>query len=170
MTTTAMASGYSPSLKKKGSRIVDYLTTTDHKTLGYMYITQSFLWFLFAGVLALIIRSQLFAPGLSVVPTKEQYNQLFTMHGAIMLLMFATPLFAGFANVLIPLQIGAPDVAFPRLNALGFWTYTVGSLIAAAGFLTPQEQPRSAGRRTCRCRPRPTRRAWVVTCGSSVSP
>ena len=60
------------------------------------------------------------------------------MHGTIMLLMFATPLFAGFANVLMPLQIGAPDVAFPRLNAFAYWLYNFGSLIAVAGFLTPQ--------------------------------
>jgi cytochrome c oxidase subunit 1 len=88
--------------------------------------------------MALVIRAQLFAPGLEVVATKEQYNQLFTMHGTIMLLMFATPLFAGFANVLMPLQIGAPDVAFPRLNALAYWFFSFGSLIAVAGFLTPQ--------------------------------
>src|SRR6478752_673422 len=90
------------------------------------------------GVMALIIRAQLFEPGLQVVATKEQYNQLFTMHGTIMLLMFATPLFAGFANVLMPLQIGAPDVAFPRLNAFAYWLFNFGSLIAVAGFLTPQ--------------------------------
>lgn len=138
MTSATAVAGYSPKLGKKGHSIVRFLTTTDHKTLGYLYIVQSFVWFLFAGVLALLIRAQLFEPGLQVIPTKEQYNQLFTMHGTIMLLMFATPLFAGFANVLVPLQIGAPDVAFPRLNALGYWTYTVGSLIAVAGFLTPQ--------------------------------
>ncbi len=86
----------------------------------------------------LVIRAQLFAPGLEIVATKEQYNQLFTMHGTIMLLMFATPLFAGFANVLMPLQIGSPDVAFPRLNALAYWFFSFGSLIAVAGFLTPQ--------------------------------
>jgi cytochrome c oxidase subunit 1 len=85
-----------------------------------------------------VIRAQLFAPGLEIVATKEQYNQLFTMHGTIMLLMFATPLFAGFVNVLMPLQIGAPDVAFPRLNALAYWFFNFGSLIAVAGFLTPQ--------------------------------
>jgi cytochrome c oxidase subunit 1 len=60
------------------------------------------------------------------------------MHGTIMLLMFATPLFAGFANVIMPLQIGAPDVAFPRLNAFAYWLYSFGSLIAVAGFITPQ--------------------------------
>ena len=68
----------------------------------------------------------------------EQYNQLFTMHGTIMLLLFATPLFAGFANALMPLQIGAPDVAFPRLNMFAYWLYLFGGLIAGAGFLTPQ--------------------------------
>jgi cytochrome c oxidase subunit 1 len=117
---------------------VDWLTTTDHKKVGYLYLITSFVYFLIGGVMALVIRAQLFAPGLEVVATKEQYNQLFTMHGTIMLLMFATPLFAGFANVLMPLQIGAPDVAFPRLNALAYWFFSFGSLIAVAGFLTPQ--------------------------------
>lgn len=123
---------------KKGNVIVTWLTSTDHKVIGYMYLISSFVWFLIGGLMALVIRAQLFAPGLEVVATKEQYNQLFTMHGTIMLLMFATPLFAGFANVIMPLQIGAPDVAFPRLNAFAFWLYTFGSLIAVGGFLTPQ--------------------------------
>jgi cytochrome c oxidase subunit 1 len=123
---------------KKGNVFVDWLTTTDHKKVGYLYLITSFMYFLIGGVMALVIRAQLFAPGLEVVATKEQYNQLFTMHGTIMLLMFATPLFAGFANVLMPLQIGAPDVAFPRLNALAYWFFSFGSLIAVGGFLTPQ--------------------------------
>jgi cytochrome c oxidase subunit 1 len=75
----------------------------------------------------------------------EQYNQLFTMHGTIMLLLFAMPLFVGFANALMPLQIGAPDVAFPRLNMFAYRLYLFRALVAAAGFLTPQGQPRSAG-------------------------
>jgi cytochrome c oxidase subunit 1 len=123
---------------KKGNVIVSWLTSTDHKVIGYMYLISSFVWFLIGGLMALLIRAQLFAPGLEIIATKEQYNQLFTMHGTIMLLMFATPLFAGFANVMMPLQIGAPDVAFPRLNAFAFWLYTFGSLIAVGGFLTPQ--------------------------------
>jgi cytochrome c oxidase subunit 1 len=123
---------------KKGNVFVDWLTTTDHKKIGYLYLITSFAYFLIGGVMALVIRAQLFAPGLEVVATKEQYNQLFTMHGTIMLLMFATPLFAGFVNVLMPLQIGAPDVAFPRLNALAYWFFSFGSLIAVSGFLTPQ--------------------------------
>ncbi len=122
----------------KGNVVVSWITSTDHKVIGYMYLITSFVYFLIGGVMALIIRAQLFAPGLEVVQTKDQYNQLFTMHGTIMLLMFATPLFAGFANALMPLQIGAPDVAFPRLNALAFWLFFFGSFIAVAGFFTPQ--------------------------------
>ncbi|GAB2459873.1 cytochrome c oxidase subunit I [Conyzicola lurida] len=123
---------------RRGNVLVSWITSTDHKTIGYMYLISSFIYFCIGGVMALIIRAQLFAPGLNIVDTKEQYNQLFTMHGTIMLLMFATPLFAGFANVLMPLQIGAPDVAFPRLNAFAYWLYSFGSLMAVAGFLTPQ--------------------------------
>src|SRR3712207_6244238 len=102
-----------------------------------MYLISSFAFFCVAGVMALLIRAELWAPGMQVVETKEQYNQLFTMHGTLMLLMFGTPLFTGFANVMVPLQIGAPDVAFPRLNALSFWFFLFGSLIATAGFITP---------------------------------
>ena len=122
---------------RKGNVVVDYLTTTDHKKIGNLYLVTSFLYFLVGGVLALVIRAQLAAPGLNITATPEIYNQIFTMHGTIMLLMFATPLFAGFANALMPLQIGAPDVAFPRLNALAYWFYNFGSFIAVAGFFLP---------------------------------
>ncbi|HNP15091.1 MAG: cytochrome c oxidase subunit I [Cryobacterium sp.] len=122
----------------KGDLVISWLTTTDHKKIGYLYLITSFIYFCLGGVMALVIRAQLFEPGLSLLQTKDQYNQLFTMHGTIMLLMFATPLFAGFVNVIMPLQIGAPDVAFPRLNAFAYWLYSFGSLIAVAGFLTPQ--------------------------------
>ena len=125
-------------VERKGNVLVNVITSTDHKTIGYMYLVTSFIYFCLGGVMALVIRAQLFAPGLEIVQTKEQYNQLYTMHGTIMLLMFATPLFFGFANALMPLQIGAPDVAFPRLNAFTYWLYSFGSLIAVAGFLTPQ--------------------------------
>ena len=125
-------------VERKGNVVVKWLTTTDHKTIGYLYLITSFIFFCIGGVLALVIRAELFTPGLDVVGTNEQYNQLFTMHGTIMLLMFATPLFSGFANVAMPLQIGAPDVAFPRLNAFAYWLYLFGSIIAVAGFFTPQ--------------------------------
>ncbi len=135
--SAAQVTGAAPR-RSLGRVTVDLVTTTDHKTIGYMYLVTSFVWFCLAGVMALIIRAELFAPGQQVVQSPEQYNQLFTMHGTIMLLLFATPLFAGFANVIMPLQIGAPDVAFPRLNALSYWLYLFGGLIAAGGFLTPQ--------------------------------
>ncbi len=120
-----------------GQNVVRLLTTTDHKLIGKLYLTTSFAWFLVGGVMALIMRSELAFPGNQFV-SDEFFNQLFTMHGTIMLLMFATPLFFGFANVLMPLQIGAPDVAFPRLNMLSYWFYFFGALIAVSGFLSPQ--------------------------------
>ncbi|WP_084101208.1 cytochrome c oxidase subunit I [Demequina sp. NBRC 110051] len=123
---------------RSGSIVVKWITSTDHKTIGYMYLITSFIFFIIGGVLALLIRAELFAPGMQVVQSAEQYNSLFTMHGTIMLLLFATPLFAGFANVITPLQIGAPDVAFPRLNMFAYWLYLFGGVIAVAGFFTPQ--------------------------------
>jgi cytochrome c oxidase subunit 1 len=119
-----------------GQQVVRVLTTTDHKLIGKLYIGTSFAWFLIGGIMALIMRSELAAPGQQIV-NDELYNQLFTMHGTIMLLLFATPLFFGFSNVIMPLQIGSPDVAFPRLNMFSYWLFLFGGLIAAAGFLTP---------------------------------
>ncbi|QQS00851.1 MAG: cytochrome c oxidase subunit I [Austwickia sp.] len=121
----------------KGQRFVSVITTTDHKVIGNLYFVTSMFFFLLAGIMALVIRAELFEPGLQVVHNLEQFNQMFTMHGSIMLLLFATPLFAGFANALLPLQIGAPDVAFPRLNMLAYWLYLFGGLMATAGFLVP---------------------------------
>jgi len=126
----------SPKPLTKGQLAVKLLTTTDHKLIGYMYLATSFFWFLIGGLLALAIRAELAQPGLQYM-SSEQYNQVFTMHGTIMLLMFATPLFVGFANVIMPLQIGAADVAFPRMNMLSYWLYFFGSIMATAGFLTP---------------------------------
>src|SRR3954469_25843374 len=106
-----------------GRTVVKWVTSTDHKVIANLYFITSFVWFLVGGLLALLIRAELFEPGLQIVQNPEEYNQLFTMHGTIMLLLFATPLFAAFANALMPLQIGAPDVAFPRLNMLAYWLY-----------------------------------------------
>ncbi|MBB3732022.1 aa3-type cytochrome oxidase subunit I [Nonomuraea dietziae] len=121
---------------RKGLVIAKWMSSTDHKIIGHLYLITSFIFFLIGGVMALIMRAELAQPGLQLT-TNEQFNQLFTMHGTIMLLMFATPLFAGFANELMPLQIGAPDVAFPRLNMVSYWLYLFGSIIAVSGFLTP---------------------------------
>ncbi|MBA2532867.1 MAG: cytochrome c oxidase subunit I [Nocardioidaceae bacterium] len=119
-----------------GKLAVRYLTTTDHKVIGNLYLVTSFGFFLFAGVLALFMRAELTQPRLQFLD-EGTYNQFFTMHGTIMLLLFATPLFIGFANAVMPLQIGAPDVAFPRLNMFSYWLFLFGGLIAAGGFLVP---------------------------------
>nr|WP_225751280.1 cytochrome c oxidase subunit I [Pseudoclavibacter sp. Marseille-Q3772] len=137
-TPSAAEPDFSPSkVGRKGNLLFDMLTTTDHKKIGYMYLYSSVIWFCIGGVMALLIRGQLFAPGMEMIATKEQYNQLFTMHGTVMLLMFATPLFSGFANIMVPLQIGTADVAFPRLNAFAFWLYSFGAFVAVLGFITP---------------------------------
>jgi cytochrome c oxidase subunit 1 len=119
-----------------GQVIGRLLSTTDHKVIGQLYLVTSFAFFLAGGVMALIIRAELGKPGLQIV-NEEVYNQLFTMHGTIMLLLFATPLFVGFANVIMPVQIGAPDVAFPRLNMFSYWLFLFGGLITMGAFLTP---------------------------------
>ncbi|WP_051393521.1 aa3-type cytochrome oxidase subunit I [Glycomyces arizonensis] len=120
----------------RGSWLARTLRTTDAKQIGLLYFITSMAFFGIGGVLALLIRAELFRPGLQIV-SSEQYNQLFTMHGTIMLLMFATPIVFAFGNYLVPLQIGAPDVAFPRLNAYAYWLYLFGSTLAVAGFITP---------------------------------
>ena len=114
---------------EKGSRLSNLLRTTDHKTIGLMYLVTSFVFFVAGGVMAMLMRAELGQPGLQFL-SPEQYNQLFTMHGTIMLLFFATPIVFAFANYVVPIQIGAPDVAFPRLNAFAYWLYLFGTLTA----------------------------------------
>ncbi|MFC4909610.1 cytochrome c oxidase subunit I [Actinomadura gamaensis] len=121
---------------RKGTRVGDVLATTDHKVVGYLYLATAFTLFLIAGLMAMVMRAELLRPGLQVV-SAERYDQLLTMHGTIMLLLFATPTFAGFANVLVPLQIGSPDVAFPRLNTLSYYLFLFGSLLVLGGFGAP---------------------------------
>ncbi|KAE8766026.1 aa3-type cytochrome oxidase subunit I [Georgenia thermotolerans] len=135
---THLVPGLRPRKQGWGKTLVSWITSTDHKVIGYLYLVTSFVFFMIGGVLALLIRAELFEPGLQLVQSPEQYNQLFTMHGTIMMLLFATPLFTGIANITVPLQIGAPDVAFPRLNMLSYWLYLFGGLIVVAGFLTPK--------------------------------
>jgi len=125
-----------PKPMSRGRLAVRILTSTDHKVIGYLYLGTSFAWFLIGGILALLLRAELTRPGMQFL-SSEQYNQVFTMHGTIMLLMFATPLFVGFANAIMPLQLGAADVAFPRMNMLSYWLYLFGGTVALAGFLTP---------------------------------
>ena len=136
-TTGEAVPGLRPQKQSMGKTIVSWVTSTDHKTIGYMYLIVAFIFFMIGGVLALLIRAELFEPGM-LLQSKEQYNQFFTMHGTIMMFLFATPLFTAFGNILVPLQIGAPDVAFPRLNMFAFWLFLFGGLITVAGFLTPK--------------------------------
>ncbi|GAA4533822.1 cytochrome c oxidase subunit I [Amycolatopsis samaneae] len=116
------------------------LRTTDPKVIGQLYLVTSFAFFMAGGAMALLMRGELARPGLQFL-SSEQFNQLFTMHGTIMLLLYATPNLFGFANFVLPLQIGSPDVAFPRLNAFSYWLYLFGGLIVLSAFLTPGGAP-----------------------------
>ena len=104
-----------------------WFTTVDHKKIGILYGVSSFLFFVLGGLEALLIRSQLAKPGNTLL-NAEQYNQIFTMHALTMIFLFVMPMSAAFFNYLIPLMIGARDVAFPRLNALSFWVFLLGAL------------------------------------------
>ncbi|HEX2046980.1 MAG TPA: cytochrome c oxidase subunit I [Acidimicrobiales bacterium] len=115
--------------------LVGWVTTTDHKKIGILYMVTAFAFFLLGGVLALLMRAELAQPGRQLVG-ESVYNQLFTMHGSIMMFLFAVPMAAGFANYLVPLQLGAPDMAFPRLNALSYWLFLGGGLTMVSGFLS----------------------------------
>jgi len=116
------------------SWILEWLTTVDHKKIGIMYIANSFFFFFLAGILALVMRSELAVPGLQFLDDRT-YNEAFTMHGTIMIFLFVVPVLAGFANYIVPLQLGAPDMAFPRINALSFWLLPVGGLMIMSGYL-----------------------------------
>ncbi|KWT57734.1 cytochrome ubiquinol oxidase subunit I [Streptomyces albus subsp. albus] len=135
-TDTVAASPEPVRARRPGAVLVDWLTTTDHKKIGHLYLITAFGFFLVGGLLALLMRAELARPGLQIL-TNEEFNQAFTLHGTIMLLLFATPAFAGFANEIMPLQIGSPDVAFPRLNMLSYWLFLFGGLIVLASLLTP---------------------------------
>src|SRR3989475_11725141 len=104
-----------------------WVTTTDHKRIGILYMVTTFVFFCLGGVEALMMRLQLGAPDNTVV-TPQVYNQLFTMHGSTMIFLFVVPMMAGLANYFVPLMIGARDMDFPRLNALSYWL-----LVPAAG-------------------------------------
>ncbi|WP_207544769.1 cbb3-type cytochrome c oxidase subunit I, partial [Mycolicibacterium elephantis] len=120
----------------RGNLIYKLVTTTDHKLIGIMYVVTCFAFFFIGGLMALLMRAELTSTGLQFL-SNEQYNQLFTMHGTVMLLFYATPVVFGFANLVLPLQIGAPDVAFPRLNAFSYWLFLFGALVTLGGFITP---------------------------------
>jgi len=117
-----------------GLDLLGWLATTDHKRIGVMYGIAALGFFLAAGLMALVMRAELAVPGLQLL-TEQGYNGLFTIHGTAMMLLFATPMVSAFANYLVPLQVGAADMVFPRLNALSFWLFLFGGMVVMSGFL-----------------------------------
>src|SRR6187431_3024892 len=111
-----------------------WLTTVDHKKIGILYGVSSFIFFIVGGSEALLIRAQLSKPDNTLLAA-DTYNQIFTMHGVTMIFLFVMPMSSAFFNYLIPLMIGARDVAFPRLNAYSYWVFLLGGLFLNAGFL-----------------------------------
>jgi cytochrome c oxidase subunit I len=117
------------------SGLMKWLTTTDHKVIGLSYMITAIVLFFLSGIMALGIRVQLVTPHGTFI-SFQQYNELFTMHGSIMMYLFAGPFaFGGLANFIVPLQVGAPDMAFPRLNALSYWLFLGGSVTMLTSFV-----------------------------------
>jgi hypothetical protein len=133
----AAAAANAPSLSHERTDLLSWLTTTDHKRIGILYLVTSLAYFGVAGGLALTIRTQLARPNNDVV-SAHAYAQLFTLHGTAMIFLFVAPFALGLANFLIPLQIGAPDMAFPRLNATSYWMFLFGGFVIFAGAATSE--------------------------------
>jgi cytochrome c oxidase subunit I len=124
-------------------RVASWLTTVDHKRIGILYIWTALVFFGLGGLLALLIRTQLATPNESFL-TKNSYNQVVTIHGTTMIFLVVVPILAGFGNYLVPLMIGARDMAFPRLNALSYWLYLLGGVVMYLSFFA-KGGPASAG-------------------------
>src|SRR5437899_555183 len=124
---------------RTSKRWIDWVTTTDHKKIGIMYLVATFVFFMLGGVEALLMRLQLGQAG-STLLSGERYNELLTLHGTTMVFLFVVPVMAGFGNYFVPLMIGARDMAFPRLNALSFWLLLFGGIVFyATYFFHPPE-------------------------------
>jgi cytochrome c oxidase subunit I len=124
-------------------RVISWATTTDHKRIGVLYIATSLVFFAAGGILALLMRAQLAQANEHFI-TRESYNELFTIHGTTMVFLVVVPIFAGFANYLVPLMIGARDVAFPRLNALSYWLFLFGGITLYLSFFAKYGASRSS--------------------------
>ncbi|RMH13309.1 MAG: cytochrome ubiquinol oxidase subunit I, partial [Gemmatimonadetes bacterium] len=133
-TATAVEQATTAHHHEEPTGLWSWITTVDHKRIGIMYFLTAFTFFLIGGVEALMIRIQLFKPENDFV-TPELYNQLFTMHGTTMIFLVAMPMAVAFFNYVVPLQIGARDVAFPRLNAFGYWVFLLGGLFLNASWI-----------------------------------
>jgi cytochrome c oxidase subunit 1 len=123
-------------------RVMSWVSTTDHKRIGILYIATSLVFFGAGGILALLMRAQLAQANEHFI-TRQSYNELFTIHGTTMIFLVVVPIFAGFANYLVPLMIGARDVAFPRLNALSYWLFLFGGITLYLSFLAKHGAARS---------------------------
>ena len=124
---------------RQTKRWIDWVTTTDHKKIGIMYLVLTFVFFILGGVEALLMRLQLSQPSNTLL-TGEKYNELLTLHGTTMIFLFVVPVMAGFGNYFVPLMLGARDMAFPRLNALSFWLLLTGGVVFYATlFFNPPE-------------------------------
>jgi len=132
MATHALA----PATTAYRTGLYEWLTTTDHKKIGIMYVINSFLFFLIGGFFALGVRAELARPGLQIFTNEHVYNEFFSIHATVMIFLFVIPMLAGLGNYAVPLMIGAPDMAFPRVNALSFWMLPLGGMLLLAGFLT----------------------------------
>jgi cytochrome c oxidase subunit 1 len=130
MATTALT----PAVTAPRTGLYVWLTTTDHKKIGILYLVNSFVLFLVGGIFAMVVRLELAAPGLQFV-NESTYNQALTIHASLMLFLFIIPILAGFGNYVVPLMIGAPDMAFPRINALSFWLLPLAAVLMLSGFL-----------------------------------
>src|SRR5205823_6716423 len=113
----------------------DYFrVNTDHKVIGLQYICTTFFFFVAGGLMAMLMRAELAAPGMQFV-SPNTFNGLFSVHASLMIFLFIIPVFAGIANFVLPLMIGAPDMAFPRLNALSYWLLPIAGLMMPGSFL-----------------------------------
>src|SRR6266566_9653326 len=133
-TTTYFPAGKTEALPLP-SRLHEWIVTVDHKRLGILYIASSLFFFAVAGILAALMRIQLAYPNSTFLPP-QVFNRLFTMHGTTMVFLVGMPFFAGLANYLTPLMIGARDMAFPRLNAFGFWIFLFGGILLYLSYVT----------------------------------
>ncbi|MGZ4395391.1 MAG: cytochrome c oxidase subunit I, partial [Gaiellaceae bacterium] len=131
-----------PQVLLSRGRFSSWLTTTDHKRIGILYIVTSLVFFIAGGIVALVMRAQLATPNEHVV-TKNSYDELFTMHGTTMIFLVIVPILAGFGNFLVPLMIGARDMAFPRLNALSYWLFLFGGIILYASWFAAGGAPKA---------------------------
>ncbi|NNC91005.1 MAG: cytochrome ubiquinol oxidase subunit I, partial [Acidimicrobiia bacterium] len=133
MATIVEAPPIAPAPPAPRGGIWGWLTTVDHKKIGIMYGISAFVFFVLAGIEALVIRWQLAVPDGTLV-NEDVYNQLFTMHGTTMVFLFVMPVSAAFGNYFMPIMLGARDVAFPRLNALSFWIFISGGIFISSSF------------------------------------